>query len=88
MYIAENKARCGKCLGEYPTLSAIAFIFSHLQAMVSIKGRYRVPSGLNARAPSMSKRGNAYGHNRVNILKKVRVGKNWNLYPAVVEPNG
>jgi hypothetical protein len=30
----------------------------------------------------MSKRGNAYGHNRVNILKKVRVGKNWNLYPA------
>ena len=36
----------------------------------------------------MSKRGNAYGHNRVNILKKVRVGKNWNLYPAVVEPNG
>ena len=37
----------------------------------------------------MSKRGNAYGsENRVNILKKVKVGKNWNLYPAVVEPNG
>src|SRR5260370_15191552 len=37
----------------------------------------------------MSKRGNAYGsENRVNILKKVKVGPNWNLYPAVVEPNG
>ena len=37
----------------------------------------------------MSKRGNGYGsENRVNILKKVKVGKNWNLYPAVVEPNG
>jgi hypothetical protein len=32
----------------------------------------------------MSKRGNGYGsENRVNILKKVKVGKNWNLYPAV-----
>ena len=79
-------------MGSNPTLSATPFIFLYLQPvvsiMVSIKGRYRVPSGLNARAPSMSKRGNAYGHNRVNILKKVRVGKNWNLYPAVVEPNG
>jgi integrase len=36
----------------------------------------------------MSKRGNGYGHNRVNILKKVKVGKNWNFYAAVVEPNG
>ena len=37
----------------------------------------------------MSKRGNGYGsENRVNILKKVKVGKTWNLYPAVVEPNG
>jgi hypothetical protein len=37
----------------------------------------------------MSRRGNGYGsENRVNILKKVKVGKNWNLYPAVVEPNG
>ncbi len=37
----------------------------------------------------MSKRGNSYGsENRVNILKKIKVGKNWNLYPAVVEPNG
>src|SRR5258708_12132615 len=37
----------------------------------------------------MSKRGNGYGsEHRVNILKKVKVGKNWNLYPAVVEPNG
>jgi len=36
----------------------------------------------------MSKRGNGYGNNRVNILKKVKVGKIWNLYPAVVEPNG
>jgi integrase len=37
----------------------------------------------------MSKRGNGYGsENRVNILRKVKVGKNWNLYPAVVEPNG
>ena len=37
----------------------------------------------------MSKRGNGYGsENRVNILKKVKVGKNWNLYPAIVEPNG
>lgn len=37
----------------------------------------------------MSKRGNGYGSDqRVNILKKVKVGKNWNLYPAVVEPNG
>ena len=37
----------------------------------------------------MSKRGNGYGsENRVNILKKVKIGKNWNLYPAVVEPNG
>jgi hypothetical protein len=37
----------------------------------------------------MSKRGNGYGsENRINILKKVKVGKNWNLYPAVVEPNG
>src|SRR5580700_768542 len=37
----------------------------------------------------MSKRGNGYGsETRVNILKKVKVGKNWNLYPAVVEPNG
>ena len=25
---------------------------------------------------------------RVNILKKVKVGASWNLYPAVVEPNG
>src|SRR5258708_25442290 len=37
----------------------------------------------------MSKRGNGYGtETRVNILKKVKVGTNWNLYPAVVEPNG
>jgi len=37
----------------------------------------------------MSKRGNGYGSaNCVNILKKSKVGKNWNLYPAVVEPNG
>ncbi len=37
----------------------------------------------------MSKRGNSYGsETRVNILKKVKVGANWNLYPAVVEPNG
>jgi len=37
----------------------------------------------------MSKRGNGYGsENRVNILKKVKVGPNWNLHPAVVEPNG
>jgi hypothetical protein len=37
----------------------------------------------------MSKRGNGYGsETRVNILKKVKVGRNWNLYPAVVEPNG
>ena len=37
----------------------------------------------------MSKRGNGYGcENRVNILKKVKVGANWNLYPTVVEPNG
>ena len=36
----------------------------------------------------MSKRGNGYGENRVNILKKVKVGKIWNFYPAVVEPNG
>jgi integrase/recombinase XerD len=36
----------------------------------------------------MSKRGNGYGHNRVNILKKVKVGKTWSFYPAVVEPNG
>lgn len=37
----------------------------------------------------MSKRGNGYGStNRVNILKKVKVGRTWNLYPAVVEPNG
>jgi hypothetical protein len=41
------------------------------------------------RAAHGSKRGNGYGsENRVNILKKVKVGKNWNLYPAVVEPNG
>jgi hypothetical protein len=34
----------------------------------------------------MSKRGNGYGsENRVNILKKVKVGKNWNLYLAVIE---
>lgn len=37
----------------------------------------------------MSKRGNGYcSETRVNILKKVKVGPNWNLYPAVVEPNG
>ena len=37
----------------------------------------------------MSKRGNGYdSENRVNILKKVKIGKTWNLYPAVVEPNG
>ena len=37
----------------------------------------------------MSKRGNGYGsENRVNILKKIKIGKTWNLYPAVVEANG
>src|SRR5260370_8177315 len=37
----------------------------------------------------MSKRGNGYGsETRVNILKKVKIGSSWNLYPAVVEPNG
>ncbi|MGH9765746.1 MAG: tyrosine-type recombinase/integrase, partial [Blastocatellia bacterium] len=37
----------------------------------------------------MSKRGNAYGsENRVNILKKVKIDRTWNLFPAVVEPNG
>jgi hypothetical protein len=37
----------------------------------------------------MSKRSNGYGTgNRVNILKKVKVSATWNLYPAVVEPNG
>ena len=36
----------------------------------------------------MSKRGNGYGAHRVNILKKVKVGKIWNFYPAVVESNG
>jgi len=28
----------------------------------------------------MSKHGNGYGNNRVNILKKVKVGKIWNFY--------
>ena len=28
------------------------------------------------------------GENRVNILKQVKIGKNWNLYPAVVETKG
>ena len=37
----------------------------------------------------MSKRGNRCGgESRINILKKVKVGKNWSLYPAVVDPNG
>jgi integrase/recombinase XerD len=37
----------------------------------------------------MSKRGSGCGsENRVYVLKKVKVGKNWNLYPAVVAPNG
>jgi integrase/recombinase XerD len=37
----------------------------------------------------MSKHGNGYvRENRVNILKKVKIGKTWNLYPAVVGPNG
>src|SRR5258708_39802460 len=37
----------------------------------------------------MPKRGNGYGsETRVNILKKVKIGPDWNLYPAVVEPNG
>ena len=37
----------------------------------------------------MSKRGYGYGSgNRANILEKVKVGPNWNLYPAVLEPNG
>jgi hypothetical protein len=36
----------------------------------------------------LSKRGNGYGNHRVNILKKVKVGKTWNFYPAVVEANG
>jgi hypothetical protein len=37
----------------------------------------------------MSKRGNGYGgENRVNLLKKVKGGTNWNLYPAVVQPTG
>jgi len=37
----------------------------------------------------MSKRGNGCGsENRVKILKKVKTGKAWNLYPAAVEPNG
>lgn len=37
----------------------------------------------------MSKRGNGYcRENRVNILKKIKVGSCWNLFPAVVEPNG
>jgi hypothetical protein len=36
----------------------------------------------------MPKRGNGYGRDtRVNILKKFKIGKTWNLYPAVVEPN-
>jgi hypothetical protein len=29
MHIAENRARCGKCLGEYPTLSAIPLALSN-----------------------------------------------------------
>jgi hypothetical protein len=37
----------------------------------------------------MSKRGNGYGgENRDNLLKKVKVGATWNLYPAVVQPTG
>src|SRR5258707_9405847 len=37
----------------------------------------------------MYKRGNGYGsETRVNILKKIKVRRIWNLYPAVVEPNG
>jgi integrase/recombinase XerD len=37
----------------------------------------------------MSKHGNDYGaENRVNILKKVKINNIWNLFPAVVEPNG
>ena len=40
-------------------------------------------------APGMSKRGNGCGNeNRINILKKAKVGTSWNLYPAVVVPNG
>jgi hypothetical protein len=47
------------------------------------------PDTGETRRADMSKRGNSYGsENRVNILKKVKVGKNWNLYPAVVEPAG
>jgi hypothetical protein len=37
----------------------------------------------------MSKPGNGCGsENRVNIPQKAKVGKNWNLFPAVVESNG
>src|SRR5260370_5012005 len=50
-----------------------------------VSGRLSAEKGL----ADMSKRGNGYGtETRVNILKKVKVGTNWNLYPAVVEPNG
>ncbi len=38
---------------------------------------------------TMPKRNPGYGAaGRVNFLKKVKVGKTWNFYPAVVESNG
>ncbi len=80
-------------MGSNPTLSATSFIFLYLQGMVSImvSALHRFPANERPEKglTDMSKRGNGYGsENRVNILKKVKIGKNWNLYPAVVEPNG
>ena len=79
-------------MGSNPTLSATSFIYLYLGTLVSIMVSALVEKPLVLAAESattMSKRGNAYGsENRVNILKKVKIGKNWNLYPAVVELNG
>jgi integrase/recombinase XerD len=79
-------------VGSNPTLSATSFIYLYLETVVSIMVSASVEKPLVLAAESdatMSKRGNSYGsENRVNILKKVKIGKKWNLYPAVVELNG
>ncbi len=79
-------------MGSNPTLSATPFIYLYLEVLVSIMVSALVEKPLVLAAESdttMSKRGNGYGsENRVNILKKVKIGKSWNLYPAVVELNG
>jgi hypothetical protein len=79
-------------VGSNPTLSATSFIFLYLQPVVSImvsalQQKPLVFSG-GKRHHDVQARQRLRQRKSCQYPQKVKIGSEWNLYPAVVEPNG